>query len=73
LYNGIVEYFRTQGDAYVNETNKTESVTYELATEATTGLARININTIDDESHQYTDVNPDTKDVEAVYETIQLE
>ncbi|XP_060551991.1 platelet endothelial aggregation receptor 1-like isoform X3 [Ruditapes philippinarum] len=53
--------------------NKIETVTAEAATEAATELARVDINAIDDESHHYTDLTPDTKGVEATYETIQLE
>jgi hypothetical protein len=52
---------------------KSETVTNEAATEAATGLERVNINAIDDESHQYTDLSHDTKDVETTYDTIQLE
>jgi hypothetical protein len=65
--------FRSNDDAITRKTNKTETVTAEAATEATSELARVNINATDDESHQYTDLTPDTEDVEAAYETIQLE
>jgi hypothetical protein len=55
----VVFYFRCYDDANANET-----VTAEAATEQ----ARV-----DDEYHQYTDLTPDTRDVGATYETIQLE
>ncbi|XP_060595353.1 uncharacterized protein LOC132749560 [Ruditapes philippinarum] len=61
------------GWSYANKTNKKETVTTEAAPEAAIELARVNINAIDYESHQYTDLTPDTGDVEAAYETIQLE
>ncbi|XP_060561820.1 scavenger receptor class F member 2-like [Ruditapes philippinarum] len=57
------------GDADANETNKTETVTTGAATEAATEIAKVQIDAIENESHQYTDLSPDTKD-EATYETI---
>jgi hypothetical protein len=60
-------YFRNYDDAYANETNITEFVTAEAATEAATEQASVY-----DESHQYTDLTSYTRDVGATYETIQL-
>jgi hypothetical protein len=63
----VVFYLRNYDVAYANETNITETVTAETATEAATEQASIY-----DESHQYTDLTSYTREVGATYETIQL-
>jgi phenylalanyl-tRNA synthetase alpha subunit len=64
----VVFYLRSYDYANANVTNIKGTVTAVAATVAASEQARF-----DDEYHQYTDPTPDTRDVGATYENIQLE